>query len=404
MDRVRPWVLTGIERGRVAWLGAPEAYRRMLDQRLMAEVLEDRQFRFLSQFGAIHHFKREGAYLVTGFEEADRIFREDALFPNVKQTHLDPYDHLLSTTPERHEVTSAMIRACLTKRIFQESSEWVKAMSIRLFDGLPVGRKLDWYRSFAMPAAYFSACRIFGFEDADALAFYRRGDGNLESPAFYQGFREWCTEGLGAEPTDTDERLLNTFRWKVRQGVLTMDEAAELLLVMFHGALKTTAATLCMLCKALITREWGIGPMDLEDEQGLTKYIEEAVRLVPVLPRLVRRVAEDTEVAGVPLRKGSLVCLDVRATNRDGRRFDQPDMAQPDAKHLRHLSFGAGMHQCIGMHLARHNLRTILAPLMGRLGSVRHLASKWATDTHDVYFNHPYYMVCRRDPTRIPTH
>lgn len=396
MDRLEPWVRHGIDRGREALLGPNEAYRRILDEQTVADVLDDRRFRFLSRFGNIHYFRKDDAYLVTGFEEADHIFKQDALFPNVKQTALDPYDHLLSTSPEMHDRTAAMIRACLTKKVFNESSDWVRNMSKGLFDALPVRRKFDWYRSFAMPSAYFSACRIFGFEDSGASAFHRSGDGNLESTAFYSGFREWCLEGLREAPSERDERLLNTFRIKVAEGSLTEDEALELILVMFHGALKTTSSMVCVLSRNLIKRCRQGGTGELQDETVLTKFIEESVRLDPVLPRLVRTVDRETTVFGVPMKRGATVYLDVRAANRDGRRFEVPEEASLRSNHQRHLSFGAGLHQCIGMHMARHNARMILTPLVDRAGSVRILASKWVTDTHDVYFYHPHYMVCRR--------
>lgn len=380
-----------------SWLGPSQMYRRILDRKRLADVIEDRQFLFLSRFGAIHYFKRENAYLVTGFEEADRIFRQDDLFPNIKQTHLDPYDHLLSTSPERHDVTSALIRGCLTKKVFSDATAWVSDMSVRLFDSLPLRRSFDWYLSFAMPAAYFSACRIFGFDDSNSADFFRRGGGNLGAESFYQGFKEWCLKELRSLPPDGDARLLYTFRSKVAEGLFTEDEAVELILVMFHGALKTTASTLCILPMKLITRKWGIGPLDLQDERMLSKYIEEAIRLSPVLPRLVRSVAADTSVAGVIMRQGAQVHLDVRAANRDGRRFNEPQKASLHANHQRHLSFGAGMHQCIGMHMARHNINAILAPLVGRLDTVRHVGSKWVTETSDVYFHQARYMLCRRD-------
>ncbi|NBO65765.1 MAG: cytochrome P450, partial [Acidobacteria bacterium] len=284
-----------------------------------------------------------------------------------------------------------------TKKVFNDATSWVNDMSVRLFDSLPLHRSFDWYLSFAMPAAYYSACRIFGFSDSGAADFFKRGGGNLGSESFYRGFKEWCLSELRGLPSDGDDRMLNAFRKKVNEGLYTEDEAVEIILVMFHGALKTTASTLCILPMKLITREWGIDPMELEDERSLSKYIEEAIRLSPVLPRLVRTVSKATTIDGLVMQKGALVYLDVRAANRDGRRFDIPHKASLHSNHQRHLSFGAGMHQCIGMHMARHNINAILAPVARRLELVRHVGSKWATDTIDVYFHQPRYMFCRLD-------
>lgn len=384
------------DRARLAWLGESAFYRRMVDGLLVADVIEDRHMRFLSRYGKVHHFKRENAYLVTGFEEVDYALKNDALFLKMRQTALDPYGHFIYAKPERHAQTDALVRACLTKRIFNDSAQWIWDLSVRVFDSLPVVKKFDWSASYAMPVVYHSTCHLFGFDPGESEGYFREGGGNLEDPGFYLRFKPWCLQALAADHMPGDERMLNAFRRYVDQGDFTPDEAAELMLVMFAGALKTTASFLCILSRELMTRSTILGSLVSTDDQGLTRFMEESLRLNPIVPRIMRKVVSETILSGVHLQEGSWVYLDVRAANRDADRFGKSDSVSLTNHHQRHLTFGAGIHQCVGMGMARHVLKTVVSSLLGRIGAVDHLASKWVVDTEGHHFYHPHYMICRR--------
>ncbi|MEE6140126.1 cytochrome P450 [Mycobacterium sp. 050128] len=89
------------------------------------------------------------------------------------------------------------------------------------------------------------------------------------------------------------------------------------------------------------------------------QVVEEALRLfAPVVTG--RTVQADTTVAGQRLRAGERVLLALPAANRDPAEFSEPDQPQFDRNNIRHLTFGSGIHKCLGMHLARLELRVAI--------------------------------------------
>lgn len=99
------------------------------------------------------------------------------------------------------------------------------------------------------------------------------------------------------------------------------------------------------------------------DRSLIPHAINEALRLETPVPQFTRVLTEDHEIDGVPLRAGSRVALLYGSANRDERKY--PDAARFDI-HRRpsdHLAFGRGEHVCVGMHLARLEMSTLLERL-----------------------------------------
>jgi cytochrome P450 len=87
------------------------------------------------------------------------------------------------------------------------------------------------------------------------------------------------------------------------------------------------------------------------------KAVEEFLRLYPLVYTDGRLVTRDIDFHGMPMRKGNIVWLGLGSANHDPQKFAAPrifDLGREQLSH--HLSFGAGPHRCLGMHLARHEL------------------------------------------------
>jgi cytochrome P450 len=102
----------------------------------------------------------------------------------------------------------------------------------------------------------------------------------------------------------------------------------------------------------------------LDDPGLLPNAVDEANRLTAPIQFAFREATEETEIAGTTIPKGAIVALHMAAANRDPRRFDNPDrylIGRPAAKNL---SFGHGIHFCLGAHLAGQEVRTAIAGLL----------------------------------------
>jgi len=87
------------------------------------------------------------------------------------------------------------------------------------------------------------------------------------------------------------------------------------------------------------------------------RAVEEFVRLYPLVYMDGRLVTRDIDFHGLPLRRGDVLWLGLATANHDPKKFANPRGFDIDREHLNHhLSFGAGPHRCMGMHLARHEL------------------------------------------------
>ncbi len=106
------------------------------------------------------------------------------------------------------------------------------------------------------------------------------------------------------------------------------------------------------------------------DRSLVPGIVEEAIRWTSPVQHFMRMAAEDTEIGGTQIAKGDWLMINYVAANHDPAVFENPrnfDAARPQN---RHLAFGAGAHQCLGLHLARLEMKILFEELLDRLESV----------------------------------
>jgi cytochrome P450 len=109
----------------------------------------------------------------------------------------------------------------------------------------------------------------------------------------------------------------------------------------------------------------------LRADPSLTgKFVEEILRTEAPVQMMPRYVTEDTELSGVPLAKGAVVMVAFAAANRDAGTFDDAESFNIDRPNLsRHLSFGAGIHACVGSQLAKLVLNKTFKVFLNRFST-----------------------------------
>jgi len=98
--------------------------------------------------------------------------------------------------------------------------------------------------------------------------------------------------------------------------------------------------------------------------------VEESIRWTTPIHQFVRVAAQDARVRGQTVRKGEHVVLCFPSGNRDEEIYEDPFAFRVDRQTNRHVAFGYGAHQCLGMHLARMEMAIFFEELLPRLESV----------------------------------
>lgn len=102
-------------------------------------------------------------------------------------------------------------------------------------------------------------------------------------------------------------------------------------------------------------------------EALLRPAVEELLRYETIVQWMSRTALKDVDVAGIAIPKNAAVACMLGAANRDPARWDRPNIFDIQRKHRAHLSFGTGMHTCLGLNLTRLELEIFLDRLIGKL-------------------------------------
>jgi cytochrome P450 len=148
------------------------------------------------------------------------------------------------------------------------------------------------------------------------------------------------------------------------------EEIYSFLRLLLPAGVETTYRALGSLLLALLS-----DPEQLDairaDRSLLPQAIEEGVRWEPPLLTITRVATRDTELGGVPIPAGSTVMPMLGAANRQEDRYPDPDRFDIFRAPKSHLGWGHGVHVCLGMHLARLEMRTAVNLLLDRLPNLR---------------------------------
>jgi cytochrome P450 len=108
-----------------------------------------------------------------------------------------------------------------------------------------------------------------------------------------------------------------------------------------------------------------------ENPDLIAPAIEEGLRFETPLTTVQRFTSEDTELDGVAIPANSVVDVCMGSANRDDTRWEKPEEFDIFRKRLPHITFAAGEHTCLGLHLARLETRVAVECLLGRLSDIR---------------------------------
>ncbi|WP_051707412.1 MULTISPECIES: cytochrome P450 [unclassified Streptomyces] len=186
--------------------------------------------------------------------------------------------------------------------------------------------------------------------------------------------RAYFTELIARRRADPGDDALSG--WIRHWDAACPDDPATADHVLYHLTMFITIASMETTATTMANAVWLLGEDPArwawlrEHREFVDGAVEETLRYDPPVHLTSRYAAEDTELAGVPMPRDTMVHVLYGAAAHDPRRNPDPGTFDP-TRAAAHLSFGGGAHYCLGAALARLEIRTLLARLLERFPTLR---------------------------------
>lgn len=174
--------------------------------------------------------------------------------------------------------------------------------------------------------------------------------------------RVWMQDQLDQRDGSESEHVLDAIKVAVDSGQFTPDQAMTTMLTLLSAGGESTSSLLGNAVR-ILAEQPDIRRMLQDDLSKVPAFIEEAGRLESPFRSHIRSVPRDTSLGGVAIPAGSTLMLMWGAANRDPAKFDNPNALNFGRK-LQHVTFGRGIHLCVGAALARMEARIVLTALL----------------------------------------
>ena len=156
-----------------------------------------------------------------------------------------------------------------------------------------------------------------------------------------------------------DDILTHFLTAEIEGEKLTREEILDICFLFLIAGLDTVTDTLtCSF--AFLAQHPEHRRMIADDPAVIPAAVEELLRWETPVPNVFRLATHDSQLGGCPVAAGSVVTVNLGATNVDPHEFSDAFDVRFDRDQNRHLAFGGGVHRCLGSHLARRELRIVM--------------------------------------------
>jgi cytochrome P450 len=236
----------------------------------------------------------------------------------------------------------------------------------------------DLVHELFLPVPIQVIAALLGLPEEDIPEFHRLGMQLIgfrydmdAAVAASQRLREYFSRLLADRRREPRDDMVTVLAEIELDGVrLTEDEIIGFLRNLLPAGAETTSRSSATLAYALLTHPDQLDAVRA-DRSLLPAAIEEGLRWETPLLNFMRGVTVDTEVEGIAIPAGSTVMVNLGSANHDPARWADPERFDIFRERKSHVGFGHGVHQCLGMHLARLESTVMFTTLFDRLPGLR---------------------------------
>jgi cytochrome P450 len=328
-----------------------------------------------------------GHWLVTGYKEVHQVLTDPKTFSSYPNNLVTPADFgkfiPLELDPPDHTAYRQVLQPLFSPQRMKKLSDDIRTVVNGLIDEFAPRGQAEFISEFAheLPARIFLALMDWPLEDAplfteatDVVLFGKPGGTQEESDQArisagltVAGYFQKVIEDRRSNPRDDATSTLINTEVELPDGTRLLED--QELILMFYlllmGGLHTVQGSLAWAIMHLVDN-----PSQREsiitDPAVIPTAVEEILRIEAAVAA-GRRATRDTELGGVSVAEGDQLLLMLCSANRDPDTFPHPNDFDINRSPNRHLSFGAGVHRCLGSHLGRIELTIALEELHRRI-------------------------------------
>ena len=320
--------------------------------------------------------------------------REELGWPEVPE-HIKAFNaherhSLLELEPPVHTRLRGLVNRAFLSRQVERLRPKIVSLCNQLLDQVEEMNQFDLLTAYATPIPVIVICDLLGVPvemkdqllkwSHDHVAMYMaKRDRMIEDKAVAAviAFSDYMRGLIRERRKDLrDDLLSELIKAESEGGKLSEDELITTAILLLNAGHEATVHSLGNGVKAML--ENNVRRAD-------AAIVEEVLRYDAPLHMFTRYALEDLVYNGLKLKKGEVVGLMLAAANRDPARFVEPDRFDPTRDPNPHVSFGAGIHFCVGAPLARLEMQIALDVLFQRMPRLR-IAS--APQYRDAYHFH----------------